>query len=459
MGNPSDYSMPESTFHQLVNLANHAVITYAASEDYASIRTLISIAERVHHDATDESEKVYKDSMIEKSLMITMISKHDCWHDSDLWCGMFYHGFSEAMERLAMDNPGDKEDEVRQVACSELTALTNSMFLIGLSAKEVIAFLNAIDSSDIISRDQYKMLKNFAEEHAVADEGTIARANSSPRGGRDNVRIMPWRVCRLDGWDQPSIYNKCNKDSMKTMVRTLTEQSLPDTQEDLRKWLKLCENGNAVKDLLKELYRFIQGRVRHELRPGSYYTISSMLTRCLSTCEGNLHQNFGCIYIIMQISLVMHGPIMDAQSPAMQWMKNGPDHAKRAAAFEDEDFSSFKSPGRVWGQSNLDSLTCMSRATSRHAIWEDLNYWIGVLRKDCDDATLTLHLNAEDPSERHFALLNKTVQLMLTFQVPQRLIAQFIAQVLDQYHWSSEYEPMCEHLWESIKSGISGYDK
>ena len=28
---------------------------------------------------------------------------------------------------------------------------------------------------------------------AVADEGTIARANSSPRGGRDNVRIMPWR--------------------------------------------------------------------------------------------------------------------------------------------------------------------------------------------------------------------------------------------------------------------------
>ena len=53
----------------------------------------------------------------------------------------------------------------------------------------------------------------------------------------------------------------------------------------------------------------------------------------------------------------------------------------------------------------------------------------------------------------------QTVQLMLTFQVPQRLIAQFIAQVLDQYHWSSEYEPMCEHLWESIKSGISGYDK
>ena len=176
---------------------------------------------QVHHDATDESEKVHKDSMIEKSLMITMISKHDCWHDSDLWCGMFYHGFSEAMEvnlwlslclslcfflclslclticlivsltvwfslcaspcvsltycnggllvpftanvslslvttlnslapplrawytslcitqRLAMVNPGDKEDEVRQVAFSELTALTNSMFLIGLSAKEV----------------------------------------------------------------------------------------------------------------------------------------------------------------------------------------------------------------------------------------------------------------------------------------------------------------------------------
>ena len=73
----------------------------------------------------------------------------------------------------------------------------------------------------------------------------------------------------------------------------------------------LCSlTGSAVKDLLKELYRFIQGRVRHELRPGSYYILSSMLTRCLSTCEGNLHQNFGCIYIIMQISLVMHGPIM-----------------------------------------------------------------------------------------------------------------------------------------------------
>ena len=40
---------------------------------------------------------------------------------------------------------------------------------------------------------------------------------------------------------------------------------------------------------------------------------------------------------------------------------------------------------------------------------------------------------------------------MFTFQVSQKIIVQFIAEVMAKFHWSEEYEPMCQHLLESIK--------
>ena len=74
------YTLGETSFNQLCVLANHAVVTYAARDDYSSLRQLLDVAVRLHA-LTDNGQQ---------RMMISMLSKHAFWHNTGVWSGIFY---------------------------------------------------------------------------------------------------------------------------------------------------------------------------------------------------------------------------------------------------------------------------------------------------------------------------------------------------------------------------------
>merc|ERR1711865_267883 len=341
------------SFKQLYVLANHAVVTYSARDDYSSLRQLLEVALRVHCVAENGQPQ----------MMISMLSRHTFWHNTGVWSGIFYEGFTSMVLRSQMENPGDKTEECQQYAFAELTKLVHAMSAVGLPTSEVTRFLNTMKHSKMLDQSQTEMLADLAE-------GSQKNGPSSP----NSPPALRASVFGLDSMASPNSSNtRYTQDAMRKILATLLEQRLPDSLDELIEWLKFCGDITAVRGFVRQLARFIEERPRHNCEPSSYYILSAMLTRCLTTCEAM--RDFGNIRTIMNTSLMLYGPTMDAQA-------------------DNED------------------IKAMSRHTSRHAIWQSTAYWISVLRQNCDDATSDLHMNDEDPSEQHYTLLNKVVQLM-----------------------------------------------
>merc|ERR1711865_352336 len=254
------------SFKQLYVLANHAVVTYSARDDYSSLRQLLEVALRVHCVAENGQPR----------MMISMLSRHAFWHNTGVWSGIFYEGFTSMVLRSQMENPGDKTEECQQYAFAELTKLTHAMSAVGLPTSEVTRFLNTMKHSKMLDQSQTEMLADLAE-------GSVKNGPSSP----DSPPALRASVFGLDSMASPKSSNtRYTQDAMRKILATLLEQRLPDSLDELIEWLKFCGDITAVRGFVRQLVRFSEElksqQDRHDCEASVFYILSAMLTQAAS---------------------------------------------------------------------------------------------------------------------------------------------------------------------------------
>ena len=250
----------------------------------------------------------------------------------------------------------------------------------------------------MLDKAQNEMLAILAQESEKNGEGSPGSSGA------------PWKMIGLEGLGSPRSSNtRYTQDSMRKILVTLVEQRQPQSLDELIEWLKFCGDITAVRGFVRQIARFIEERPRHNCEPSSYYILSAMLTRCLTTCEAM--RDFGNIRTIMNTSLMLYGPTMVPYSKAFAY-------ANMPLFRMHKQIMRISRQCRGILQDMVCHINCICIVHKQDhvfisfdvsAIWQSTAYWISVLRQNCDDATSDLHMNDEDPSEQHYTLLNKVV--------------------------------------------------
>jgi len=236
----------------------------------------------------------------------------------------------------------------------------------------------------------------------------------------------------------------------------------PGGPTEVMELLQVLDNPFHVNTLTYLLLKEIEeDKIVTELPLAIFYVVSAVLGYCLTYCASCLDYNSA--ERIMQISLALHAARPGA-SPAKAGWEVGSTKEESGAKQPPEllipkELRNLQSPR----SSKHSGEVAMSQRTQCHPFWAQRRFWtsrfqrqVASKKKELLETKAYKEQSQEDREHEEgavaFNVLNKMVQLMLSFGLPEQAITEFVDQTIAMKMFKPDYMPMVEDMMTFVKS-------
>jgi len=413
MSTLTTHTVPSEAFEQLSFLADLALAAIAASSDHGSARLILMASMRLH--------TIYESNLLGETLnkeetsstvchLQCRVNHHAMWRNVAFWNGMFFDALTCRLEKshrafleqgsgekeLSAESIAELEAETKEIAFAELIQMVHFMSRFGMTEKAIRSFLDEMRALSMIEPERQAILMDNIDCTSPEASGTVAERDAIPAGF--GVGADPVQRCldMMRGGEEP-----CSAMELSVFLTGL----------------KHPFHVNTLCSLLgKEL---AAGQLECTMYDTSFYVMSAVFAVCLAYCHECLD------YVSAEHILKL--------SQALQLRSRG-----------------------------QDTVT-MSRRTRCHPFWNQRQFWtnrfqglVVLGRKELLQSSVFETLSAKDREHEEgampFNVLNKSVQLMLSFGVQSDFIVEFIQQTIKMKLFKDEYTAMVQDMIRFVGS-------